>query len=106
MKKLLSKSLLKKPKDIIAKGLLWVKNCIQVSALPLVTVIIVFPASPIWAKNCPSVPKETKEVTVKDDDATLRIEPKKSSQKGSPIGKGDKLGVINNKPTQDSEGND
>ena len=60
---------------------------------------------PSLAKDCPSVPKETKEVTVKDNDATLRTEPKKSSEKGSPIGKGDKLGVIDNKPTQDSEGN-
>jgi hypothetical protein len=61
---------------------------------------------PSLAKDCPTIPETIKEVTVEDNAATLRTEPKKSSEKGLLIVKGDRLGVINHKPTQDSEGND
>ena len=73
---------------------------------PIVITTIFVLTLPSWANNCPSIPKETKEITVKNHDATLRTESKKTSEKGSSIFKGDKLGVIDNKPTQDSEGKD
>jgi cell division protein FtsB len=75
------------------------------SALIITTTTLV-PTLASLATDCPSIPETLRVVTVKDNDATLRTEPKKSSQKGSPIVKGNKLGVIDNKPTQDSEGND
>jgi hypothetical protein len=73
---------------------------------PIVITTIFVLTLPSWAKDCPSVPKETKEVTVKDDSATLRTEPKKTSEKGSPIFAGGKLNIVDINPTEDSEGND
>jgi hypothetical protein len=104
MRKLLSKSSptinypFKNSKGIIAKGLLCVKNnCVQALASPVVAVIIFVQSNPSLAQtiSCPTPSKETREVTVKDDNATLRTEPKYSkNNKGPSIGKNDKLVVI------------
>jgi hypothetical protein len=70
---------------------------------PIVITTIFLPTLPSWAKDCPTIPEQTTEVTVKDDSATLRTEPNKFSKKGLPIFEGDKLKVIDNNPTKDPE---
>lgn len=51
------------------------------------------------AADCPIVKKDTQEVIVKEDSAQLRTEPRKDSQKGPSIKKGDRLQLINHQPT-------
>jgi hypothetical protein len=51
------------------------------------------------AVDCPIVKKDTQEVIVKEDSAQLRTEPRKDSQKGPRIKKGDKLQLMNHQPT-------
>jgi hypothetical protein len=72
----------------------------------IVTTTTLVPTLPSLAKDCPSIPETLKAVTVKNNSANLRTEPKESSQKGSEILAGNKLKVMDNKPTQDSEGKD
>jgi hypothetical protein len=72
----------------------------------IVTTTILVPSLPSLAKNCPTIPEKLEKVTVKDNQATLRTEPKKNSDRGSKINQGDKLKVIDINPIQDSEGND
>jgi hypothetical protein len=73
---------------------------------PIVITTIFVLTFPSWANDCPTIPEQTKEVTVKDHIATLRTEPNKLSKKGSPIFKGEKLNIVDINPTEDSEGND
>ena len=61
---------------------------------------------PSWAKDCPDIPQNITEITVKDDDATLRKEPKKDSAKGVQILAGDKLKVVDHAHKKDSSKND
>lgn len=80
--------------------------CTMKKLLLFTPIIVIVLTLPSLADDCPSVPKETTEVTVKDSKATLRTEPKKSSEKGSRILAEEKLKVIDVNPTKDSGGND
>jgi hypothetical protein len=73
---------------------------------PIVITTIFVLTLPSWAKDCPTIPKKIKEVTVKDDSATLRTESKTTSKKGSRTLRGNKLKVVDINATEDSEGND
>ena len=55
--------------------------------LIIIIISIILPtfSFPSLAKDCPSISENIKEVTVKNNNATLRTEPKQSSKKGSPI---------------------
>ena len=63
-------------------------------------------AMPSWAKDCPDIPQNITEITVKDNVATLRKEPKKDSEKGVSILEGDKLKVVDHVHKKDLSGID
>lgn len=61
-------------------------------------------AVPSWAKDCPEIPKEIKELTVKSKEATLRTEPDKGSKKGFSIFANDSLKILDHKSIVDKTG--
>ena len=56
---------------------------------------------PSLAKDCPTIPKNIKQVTVKSDSAYLRKEPMQDSEKGFVILENDQLRVLDPKPAGD-----
>jgi hypothetical protein len=59
---------------------------------------------PGWTKDCPEIPKDITEITVKSNVATLRTEADKASEKGFTILADDKLKVLDHKSTVDKTG--
>lgn len=60
-------------------------------------------SSPSWAKDCPNIPENIKQVTVKSDSASLRKEPKQNSDTGFNIFENDLLKVLNPKPNKEKQ---
>jgi hypothetical protein len=80
------------------------KKSLFYSLLTTATLLSPIFAFPSWAKDCTEIPKDTTEITVKIDSATLRKEADKSSEKGFKIAADDKLKVLDHKSTVDKTG--
>jgi hypothetical protein len=82
------------------------KKSLFYSLLTTATLLSPIFAFPSWAKDCPEIPKDIKVITVKSDDATLRIEPDKDSDKGFSILANDNLKILDHKSIVDKTGKD
>jgi len=80
------------------------KKSLFYSLMTTATLLSPIFAFPGWAKDCPEIPKEIKELTVKSKEATLRTEPDKGSKKGFSIFANDSLKILDYKSIVDKTG--
>ncbi len=79
-----------------------VSSCVWLTMFALLGPLVM----PIQARNCPNIPQEMTEITVKSNQAILRTEPSSEINQGVSIEEGSKLKVIEHTPKQEqSEAN-
>jgi hypothetical protein len=77
------------------------KKLSRLTLIAIASIILPTFSSPSLAKDCPTIPENIKEVTVKSDSASLRKEPMQDSKKGFKIRENDRLKVLDPKPAGD-----
>ncbi|MEB3119663.1 MAG: hypothetical protein VKL41_00385 [Snowella sp.] len=77
------------------------KKLSRLTLIAIANIILPTFSSPSLAAECPTIPKDIKEVTVKNNSASLRKEPIQNSEKGFVILENDRLKVLDPKPAGD-----
>jgi hypothetical protein len=77
------------------------KKLSQYTLIVITSIILPSFSFPSLAKDCPTIPENIKQVTVKSDSASLRKQPTQNSEKGFVILENDRLKVLDPKPAGD-----